>query len=328
VFRHPESFLLLLLFVPVCGVLARNYRRGREDLSRLGGVWRESALLNVFIVKWFFLSFLFLCALLFIIVALASPEWGTRPVPYNPRGIDIVLALDVSRSMKAQDSSPSRLARSRMVLQGLVEGLPENRYALVLIKGDGILAIPPTEDKAALYTVIGRLEPEMYTAKGTNLEAGLMAALNAFAEGSETRKVVILFSDGDSLSGDPREAAREAAKRGILIYTVGAGTEAGSEIPLTGGGSLAGPSGDTVISALNRPLLEELASITGGRYVPLNDPLALSRLLDMVTEDYRSKVGKGFLLESRERYRMFVVAAILCLFGMAIVKVFAWRRIL
>ncbi len=327
-FKNPRSLLLLFLLIPVYAVILANYRSGKAGLKKLGGAWRESFLLNVFIVKYFFHSFLFICAAAFTIIAIASPIWGSRPEPYNPGGLDIVLALDISRSMKAQDSSPSRLARSKTIIQGLVEGLPNDRYALVLIKGDGVLAIPPTEDKAALYTMMERIEPEYYTAKSTNLQTGLETALKSFPGGTATRKVIILFSDGDSLYGNPGETAREAADNGIVIYTVGAGTEEGSEIPAGPGTVIKGSSGNAVISSLNRALLEEIARVTGGKYFSLNDPLILGKLMDSVSDDYHAVVRKGFLLERRERYRIFLSLAIICLFGMVIVRTFAWRKTL
>ena len=325
-FLAPDSFWLLLLLVPLGGLMYSRYKSGVKDLKNLGGSWRETNLLNVFVVKWFFSSLSIVLFFILAVLAMGKPVWGSYPEVYNPGGLDIVFAVDVSRSMNAPDIVPTRLSKAKTIIHGLVEGLPANRFSVVVFKGKGVVAVPATEDSVTLYNSIERLSSEMLSLASSNLEDGLRAALDAFPTGADTKKAVVLITDGESIYGQPLTAANLASRMGITIYTVGAGTPEGRTIPMAEGRLILDGEGKPVITKLNRPLLEEIAEISGGRYFSLSDPLVLAKLLTSIQEDFISVRTKGFKVSGKEQYRGFLSFASISLFIMIIIRVVRWKN--
>jgi len=325
VFQNPQAFWYLLICLPVFYILFLRYKSGVRDLKRLGGLWREVYLTNIFLVKWFFSSLLFLLFILLVIFSLASPVWGSYPEAYNPDGLDITFLVDLSRSMSAEDVPPNRLSRTKSIIQGLAEGLKANRFSVVGFKGVGVVVMPATQDRETLYTLVERVSTDSITAGSTNLEEGLKAALRSLPDNTNSRGVVILFSDGESLSGDPLKAAALAVEMGIPIYAVGAGTVEGGYIPLPGGDVLRDPGGKPVLTRMNKPVLENLAISTGGKFFLLGDPVVLTKMIAGISEDYQDLKRKGFKIEGRDQYRGFLMSALVVLFILVILRIVPWK---
>ncbi|MDR0399569.1 MAG: VWA domain-containing protein [Treponema sp.] len=250
-----------------------------------------------------------LCAWLFfgaLILALAGPHWGFRQITEYHRGLDVVLALDLSHSMEVRDAgSATRLERAAAIGLELAEG-PGFRLAAAMGRGRGILALPLTEDRAAVRAFLGSADGLMHGGGGTNLESLLDAASSAFLDDFPSRRIIVLLSDGESLSGSLAAAVDRAFFAGIVIAAVGLGTESGGPVP---GDSSAAP----VISRLRRGGLEAAAAGTGGIYIDGNEAHAGDRLRSFLeTLAFERETG-GRRRENRPRWRLFLVTALVCL---------------
>ena len=200
---YPEVLWLLVLFVPLLFLSHRRYLTGRRDVTAAGGSWRASLLKDIFVVKWFFSTLGLVLFLAAVTLALAGLPGKNRRVPFRPLGQDVVFVLDVSRSMTAADESPSRLGRAVSIIHGISEGLGEGRFGLVVFRGMGVKLFPLSEDRGGLFSLLGAVDPDVLSAPGTNIADGLETALGTFVEGSQTEQSIILFTDGEGLSGYP-----------------------------------------------------------------------------------------------------------------------------
>ena len=247
-------------------------RRRREALSNIASPDlhdRLTATLSVRLratKRWLILLGVLLCTL-----ALAEPQVGFEWQETDRRGVDVLVAVDVSRSMNARDVSPDRLGRAKLAVRDLVARLEGDRLGLIAFAGTAFLQCPLTLDDAAFLRALAALDPEVIPAAGSNLASALDAARKALAGEPRNIKLLILLSDGEDLRGGALEAARKAAEANIKVYTVGVGTPAGELIPAsdTAGDFLKDAEGRIVKSKLDEATLERVAALTGGFYVPL-----------------------------------------------------------
>ncbi|RLD28133.1 MAG: hypothetical protein DRI73_11795, partial [Bacteroidetes bacterium] len=195
---RPDAFLLFFILVPVVFVLIKRYWRGIKDLAAIGGKWRSGLLMDVFQIKWFFSSLLFVLFIAFIIFALAEFTGRGKITLKSSSGVDIVFAVDISGSMLGTDIYPSRLKRSTDLISAFIENLSGERFGLVVFKGTGIKIIPITEDSSSLSGVLSYLNPDMFSSSGSNLGDGIKTALNSFTSGEDRKKMILLFTDGES----------------------------------------------------------------------------------------------------------------------------------
>ncbi|NJK93023.1 MAG: VWA domain-containing protein [Blastochloris sp.] len=216
---------------------------------------------------------LLLAALLCFGLAMARPQMGYRWEEIKRKGIDILFAIDTSRSMLAQDVRPSRLERSKLAVIDFSRNFNGGRLGLVPFAGTAFLMCPLTLDTEAFYESLQALDTNVIGRPGTNIGAAILEASQAFAKGSGDEKILVLITDGEDLSGEALSAARQVAEQGVKIHAVGVGTPAGDLIPdARGQGSnafLRDNSGSFVKSRLDEGTLKQLASITGGSYHPL-----------------------------------------------------------
>jgi Ca-activated chloride channel family protein len=326
--EYPHVIWALLGLVPIVILELRNFMRGRRDLARFTGRLRKQNVQNVYLVKWFFSTAAFVLFYLFAVLALAGFFWGQEPVEEDRRGLDVTFAVDVSRSMLADDVAPSRLARSKGLIRGMVEELPGSRFALVVFKGQGITAMPMTQDTTAIQNFLESVGPSLLSSPGSDIESGLSTALNAFPDVLARNRVVVLFSDGESLTGRAAEAARTAAERGIPVFSVGVGTEEGSAIIRDNGEPIRDRDGQVVISRLDEQTLRRVAERSGGGFYRGGDPATLGSLLDEVRGYVTRQEKQGFRLVDVPRYRTFLSLALVFFVLYTAIRVVPWRGVL
>jgi Ca-activated chloride channel homolog len=207
------------------------------------------------------------------LIALARPQIGFRWEESKRKGIDILFAVDTSRSMLAQDVNPDRLGRAKMAVLDLVAKLPGDRIGLIAFAGSSFLQSPLTLDYDAFRQSLDALDTTIIPKGGTNLASAIQEAEKAFSVGAQTHKILILITDGEDLEANGIEAAKRAAKEGMKIFTVGVGSSSGEIIPITNeaGGTdfLKDEKGNVVKSRLDEASLQEIAQVTGGIYEPL-----------------------------------------------------------
>jgi Ca-activated chloride channel family protein len=254
-------------------------------------------------------------------VAAAGPRWGLESVEEQTSAADLVLALDVSKSMLARDIAPNRLERERVLARRVLRELAGDRIGLVAFAGRAYVLSPMTVDHGALQLYLDALDPEIVSQGGSSLAAAVRQATD-LARGPQDagRGAVLLVTDGEAL--EEREAVLEAAERasrvGITVHTVGVGTEDGAPIPETGEGERLesykrGPDGEVVISALDEDLLRQVAERTGGRYIRLGEGGATDAILATLQRLERTEGDSQNRVRRRERYAWFVLLALILL---------------
>ena len=227
-------------------------------------------------------SFLML-GLAFAIVSLARPQWGYVYEDVKRKGLDLLFAVDTSRSMLSNDVQPNRLERVKLAAQDLVNQLQGDRVGLIAFAGRAFLQAPLTIDYEAAVESINDLDTKTIPEGGTNISEAINLALNTFGKSAAGNRSLIIFTDGEELSGDAVKAAKVAADAGVKIFTIGVGTPQGSLIPITGedGGTtfVKDSAGQVVKSKLDERRSQEIAQATGGFYLHLGDgPRTMSQL--------------------------------------------------
>ena len=269
-FIQPQLFYLVLpvlLAVIVLAVYASHCRK-QKVLALLGSGDTDPAAVKLSPARRRFRIFLLLLAMFFLIAAAARPFWSSQLVPFEPRGRDLMVIFDVSKSMLATDIAPSRLEHAKVLLRQLVESAPNDRFGLVAFAGKAYLACPLTSDSLAFTQYIDELNTDTVPLGGTNLEAALRVAEQAFKAAAGGNRGILLFTDGDELAGNSAALVDELRKRQIPLFIVGLGDpEIGAPVPEADGTLKRDASGQLITSKLAETSLKKLAGETGGVYV-------------------------------------------------------------
>lgn len=287
-------------------------RRLQKDLVRRGSVFSEW---TVFALQ--------LLAVAAFILALARPQWGFREVESFSEGRNVMIAIDTSNSMLAEDVNPNRLTRAKMAAQDLVRNLPDDRIGLIAFSGLAFVQAPLTIDHDAVLESIDQLDTEVIPRGGTNVCTPAILTLDTMAETETSLAALILFSDGEDHESGPmmEEVRRRAAQTKLLIVTVGVGTTNGSIIPdpmakraKKDGVFIQDSKGDIVRSRLEPAALQTLSDITGGVYVPMGSSASVA---EVVQQTLRKLESQRLQVESRrvplERYQIPLIAGMMLL---------------
>lgn len=313
-FESPHILWLLILVPLLIGGYLWAARLYRRRLARFGEPETVRTLMpdasplrvrNKFI--------LCLAALGLLVVALARPQFGSKLREVTRQGIEIMLAVDVSNSMLAQDFEPNRLERTKFAINRLLEGLRQDRVGLVAFAGDAYVQLPITADYVTARNFAAQLSPTMVSRQGTAIGAAIDLAASSFSSGSEGSRVLIVISDGENHEDDALAAAKRATEQGIKIYTIGIGTPEGAPIQI-GGEFLKDDQGNMVVSKLDEPSLEEIALSTGGAYIrATNKSIGLEEIIAKINQTEKKKLTSTIFEEFNEQFQYLVGAALLLL---------------
>ena len=212
---------------------------------------------------------LLLVGIVFLIISLVRPKWGFHWEDIKRTGIDIVVAVDVSKSMLAEDVSPNRLERAKREVYDLCQMLEGDRIGLIAFAGTSFVQCPLTLDYAAFRMFLDYLDSDLIPTPGTAIASAIRKATESFSRKERKAKALIIITDGEDHGSKPVEAAKEAKKEGVKIFTIGIGKEGGMPLPLAdgSGGFLKNRKGDVVLSKLDEKTLQKIALETGGSYV-------------------------------------------------------------
>jgi Ca-activated chloride channel family protein len=224
--------------------------------------------------------------------------------------------------MWAEDVAPNRLEYSASVIRNLSGDISRVRMGMVVFKGEAAVLVPVTEDRSVFDAAVDYLSPAAVSAAGTNVAESIRTAAEAFPENEERRQIVLLFSDGEHHRGDIQRAVELAQERDITIHTLGVGTSEGGPIPLPEGGYLQDAAGERVITRLNAGTLERLAEGTGGSYLQAG---ALDSYLEIVSALELDREGEKIRFVRNERFRVFLLLAVVFLFASIAVRVIPWK---
>ena len=307
------EFLYLLLLIPLLVLLniwARKERRRR--LERFGNLDTLRSLMpDDSPRRRTFMSVLYLLGLSLVIIALARPQIGSKLKEVEREGIEIMLAIDVSNSMLAEDFEPNRLERTKYAVGRLLEGIQEDKIGVIIFAGDAYVQLPITGDYVTARNFVSQISTTAVSKQGTNIAAAIDLAANSFSSQSEGSRVVVLITDGENHEQDALASAEAAAARGIKIYTIGIGTPEGAPIRI-GNEFIRDEEGEMVVSKLDEKTLEEIALTTGGAYIRAdNRTVGLQEIIEQINATEKSQFTTQIFEEFDEKYQYFVAAALL-----------------
>jgi len=319
-FGAPE-YLWWFLAVPVlAGLFVAAFRRRRRALAIFGDLplmrrLSTSASLERRIIK----ATLVVLASSFLILALARPQWGAKLETVTRRGVDVIVAVDTSLSMLAEDVKPNRMAQARAAVGSFIDLLHGDRIGLVAFAGTSYVACPLTLDYTAARMFVDVLDVDLIPIQGTAIADAIRTSVAAFRPGERRYKVLVLITDGEDHEGSVEAAARAAASEGIVVYAVGIGSPSGEPIPLRNArGDIIGYKEDRghrkVTSRLGEGDLEGIALATGGKYFRSSpEGVELRRVYEEISRmDQRTLSGRT-LNAYEERYQLPLGLAILLL---------------
>jgi Ca-activated chloride channel family protein len=320
IFESPQWLFALLALPLVAGAEIWLTSRDRARLARLVArpLWGRVVRRPREHWRWARLG-LYLLGAAAVVVALARPQWGIVREKIEREGVDVVLVLDTSGSMATPDVAPNRFFLARQALLQLMNRLEGDRFALVAFEGEAYPLAPLTLDADAVGLFLETVEPGIVPAPGTSLGLGLARGLEAFVDEERRNKVLVLVSDGEDLEGDVDEAVAKAKEAGVIVHTVGVGTEAGQPVPeFDEEGHPVGykrdESGGAVVSRLNTATLEAIARGTGGEMFRLTAAdTSLGALASAIEGMERKALAREWSYRRRERYQAPLALGLACL---------------
>lgn len=312
-FANPQYLWLLLLVPALVALFVLAQRNRRKRLERFGNPELLRDLMPDLSMGRIRLKFiLFTTAVGLLVVALARPQFGSKLREERSQGIEMMLVVDVSNSMLAEDFAPNRLERTKYAIDKLFDGLHQDRVGLVVFAGEPKVQLPITSDYRMAKAFTRKIDPSLVTVQGTAVGRALSQALLSFSsdtEGTHSR-VIVLITDGENHEDDALEVAERAAEMGVRIFTIGIGTPEGAPIQIDGE-FLHDEKGDMVVSKLNEQMLQQIAEITGGAYVrSSNQSVGLNEIVQQIDAMEETEFGTVQFEEYNEQFPYFVGLAL------------------
>ncbi len=253
-----------------------------------------------------------------IIVALSRPQWGSDIEIVEQRGVQVMVALDISRSMLAQDVNPTRLGRAKLEVADLISRLDGDEVGIVLFSGASFIQFPLTSDYATARTYLNHASPDSITRQGTVIAEAIETAMAGFSHQRAGQKIIVIMTDGENHEGDPITAAQQAAGEGVVIYTVGFGSPDGEPLPeYDEQGNITGYRRDTqggvITSKLDEGALQQIAEKGGGRYFRAAESGAIAGLVGQIQSFQDESLQSEFNQRKVERFQLFLLVGLLSL---------------
>lgn len=315
-FAHSEYLYALVLVPLMVALFLAAIRLRRKALERFGAPGILSRLMPESgrykrQVKFALLA----AAVTFLVLGVANPQIGTKLEEVKREGVDIMIALDVSGSMKAQDIKPDRLESAKQEISRLIDKLQNDRIGLILFAGDSYLQLPLTTDYSAAHLLLGTVDVDAVPVPGTAIGSAIDMGMKSFAAGEKKHKVVVIITDGENHEDDAVAAAKRAREDGIVIHTIGMGTPEGAPIPVMQSNVQVDykkdAGGSVVLTKLDEQALQQIAEAGGGRYIRATNH---QDELDIVLKDIQAMEKKEFgarmFTEYEDRFQYFLAIAL------------------
>ena len=309
-------YLWMLLIIPIL-VLVRFivWRKRKRNLRKFG----DPSLLKEMMpdvskyrptIKFCIL----LSAITILIFMIARPQVGSKISHEKREGIEVLIALDISNSMLAQDVIPSRLEKSKLLIEDLVDHFTNDKVGLVVFAGDAFVQLPITNDYVSAKMFLQNINPSLITTQGTDLARAISLSQSCFTQREHIGRAIIVITDGEDHEGGALEAAREAYKKGINVFILGVGTSKGAPIPDGNGGYLKDNSGQTVLSALNEQMCQQVAKAGNGVYIHVDNTSDAQEKLNKELSKLQSGISDTVLYsEYNEQFQIFGIILLLLL---------------
>jgi Ca-activated chloride channel family protein len=316
-FDNP-SYLYLALIIPIVIIINWLYMAWRNKIQRsfsndklLDQISpnRSNFKLNLKLILELFI-------ILFLCIALANPKIGTELKSINREGVDIVFAIDVSKSMLAEDIAPNRLVRSKRIISEIINSLSSDRVGIVAYAAQAIPQVPLTTDFASVKNFLQIIDTDMLSSQGTSIDSALNLSVNFFDQNSDTNRVLILISDGEDHDDIPDGLIKLISENNINLITIGIGQESGTTIPIKIDGTIDSykkdSNGDVVITKRNSDILLKIASSSKGEYIDGNNTEdALELVKTKLDKIDKSEFESSQFVEYKQQFQIFILLSLL-----------------
>ena len=311
IFAHPQ-FLLLLLLIPFFFIgLAVWMGARRRRLRKFG----DEALVNDLMPSWsrskrWVRAVIYSLAVTFLVIGLSRPQIGAKLKEYKAKGAEIMIALDVSNSMLAQDYSPNRLERAKLAISRITDKLQGDRIGLIIFAGSSFVQLPITSDYVSAKMFLSNISTSSVPIQGTAIGDAINTAVRSFSAQSEQSRAIIVITDGENHEDDAVAAAAQAAEVGVKVYTIGVGSQEGQPIPMDGG-LLKDKEGNIVVTRLDEETLKQIAQAGGGAYVHAgNDEFGLTPIISEIQKMQDEEFNSVMFEEYDEQFMYFLGVAL------------------
>lgn len=309
-------YLWMLLIIPIL-VLVRFivWRKRKRNLRKFGDPSLLKEMMpDVSKYRPTIKFCLLLSAITILIFMIARPQVGSKISHEKREGIEVLIALDISNSMLAQDVIPSRLEKSKLLIEDLVDHFTNDKVGLVVFAGDAFVQLPITNDYVSAKMFLQNINPSLITTQGTDLARAISLSQSCFTQREHIGRAIIVITDGEDHEGGALEAAREAYKKGINVFILGVGTSKGAPIPDGNGGYLKDNSGQIVLSALNEQMCQQVAKAGNGVYIHVDNTSDAQERLNKELSKLQSGISDTVVYsEYNEQFQIFGIILLLLL---------------
>lgn len=280
-FANPQALFLyiLLLIIVVIFFMAQHKRKkallryGTPEL--LGTLMPEVSSFRPALKFW--ITFTALC---FMVLLLARPQFGTKMETVTRKGIETIIALDISNSMLAEDVAPNRLEKSKNIISKLVDGFVDDKIGLIVFAGEAFVQLPITNDFISAKMFLESINPDLIVRQGTNIKAAIDMATRSFTPNEGVGKAIIIITDGENHENGAKEAAKAAAEKGMMVYVMGVGSPEGAPIPVGRSGDFRrDKEGNVIVTKLHEQMCQEIAAAGNGVYIRIDNTNNAQRIL-------------------------------------------------
>ncbi|MCX4333307.1 MAG: VWA domain-containing protein [Bacteroidales bacterium] len=309
------QYLFLLLLIPFFFIFyAVMLKLRKRRIRRFGD---ESLVKEIMpsssVSKGWVKTVLFSAAFFFFVIGLSRPQIGAKLKEHQTKGVEIMIALDVSNSMLAQDYSPNRLERAKLSISRLVDRLRDDRIGLIVFAGNSFVQLPITTDYVSAKMFLNSISTESVPVQGTAIGEAINTAVRSFSAQSEKSRAIVIITDGENHEDDPVAAAKQAAELGVRIFTIGVGSPEGQPIPVDGE-LLRDRNGEIVVSRLDEKVLQDVAEAGNGVYVRAgNREFGLAPVVERIRQMDEEEFSSVIFEEFDEQYMYFFAIALVLL---------------
>lgn len=306
------QYLFLIFLIPFFFLFyALLLHLKKKSIRKLGDISLVSRLMpSVSRSKGWWKVVVFSIAFFFFSIGMSRPQIGAKLKEHRTEGVEIMIALDVSNSMLAEDYSPDRLDRAKLAISRLVDKLRDDRIGLIVFAGSSFVQLPITTDYVSAKMFLNSISTESVPIQGTAIGDAINTAIRSFSTQSDKSRAVIVITDGENHEDDPEAAAKQAYDMGIRVYTIGVGSPEGEPIPMDGG-LLKDKDGNIVVTKLDEDSLRKIAEAGGGVYVKAgNSEFGLNPIVDSIKKMDEEKFSSVVFEEFDEQYMYFFAIAL------------------
>ena len=306
------QYLFLIFLIPFFFLFyALLLHLKKKSIRKLGDISLVSRLMpSVSRSKGWWKVVVFSIAFFFFSIGMSRPQIGAKLKEHRTEGVEIMIALDVSNSMLAEDYSPDRLDRAKLAISRLVDKLRDDRIGLIVFAGSSFVQLPITTDYVSAKMFLNSISTESVPIQGTAMGDAINTAIRSFSAQSEKSRAIIVITDGENHEDDPVAAAKQAFDMGIRVYTIGVGSPEGEPIPMNGE-LLKDKDGNIVVTKLDEAVLKDVASAGGGVYLKAgNSEFGLNPIVDSIKQMDEEKFSSVVFEEFDEQYMYFFAIAL------------------